>query len=83
MQDVHQTTRDGMKKTLVGSMVNDRWIAKMVGKIAAHLEKAQGDVGYSGDIPIQLEPYRPGPEDDGMLTKILPCESVLWTAHVV
>ncbi|KAK5098512.1 hypothetical protein LTR70_002725 [Exophiala xenobiotica] len=72
VRDVQQQTRDGMKKTVVASMVNDRWIAKMVGKIAANLEKAQGDLGYTGAIPIPLEPYRPGPHGDGMLSKLLP-----------
>lgn len=72
VKDVHQQTRDGMKKTLVGSIVNDRWIAKMVGKIAANLERARGDVGYSGGIPIPLESYRPRPGSDGVLSKILP-----------
>ena len=72
VKDIHQSTRDGMKKTLVGSMVNDRWIAKMVGKIAINLEQIQGDVGYSGEIAIPLELYRPKPGDDGMLSKILP-----------
>lgn len=72
MQDVQQSTRDGMKKAVVGSMVNDRWIAKMVGKVAAHLERAQGDVGYSGGIPVALEAYRPKPGDDGLLSKFMP-----------
>jgi hypothetical protein len=30
----------------------------MVGKITAKLEEAQGDIGYSGDIPVPLEIYR-------------------------
>lgn len=72
MQDVQQSTKDGMKKAVVGSMVNDRWIAKMVGKVAANLEKAQGDLGYSGGIPVALEPYRPKPGDDGLLSKFMP-----------
>ena len=57
-RDLNQATREGMKKAVVGSMVNDRWIAKIVGKIAATMEQVQGDVGYSGDIPIPLGPYR-------------------------
>ncbi|KAK5124085.1 hypothetical protein LTR08_006101 [Meristemomyces frigidus] len=57
-RDVHQSTRDGMKKAMVGTMINDRWIAKMVGKVAAKLEQAQGDLGYSGEIPVALGPYR-------------------------
>ena len=55
---MHQSTKDGMKKTLVGGLVNDGWIAKMVGKVAATLREARGDVGYSGSIPLPLEPYR-------------------------
>ena len=57
-RDLNNRTRDGMKKAVVGGMVNDRWIAKIVGKIAAKLEQAQGDLGYSGAIPVPLEPYR-------------------------
>lgn len=68
-KDVHQATRDGVKKAVVGGMVNDRWIAKMVGKIAAKLEQAQGDVGYSGEIPVKLEGYRERAE---VATKLLP-----------
>ncbi|KAK4687559.1 hypothetical protein P7C73_g2569, partial [Tremellales sp. Uapishka_1] len=50
--------KDGMKKTVVDGIISDRWIAKMVGKITTMLEEAQGDVGYSGDIPVKLEKYR-------------------------
>ena len=68
-RDLHQSTKDGMKKAVVGGMINDRWIAKLVGKVAAKLEQAQGDLGYSGAIPIPLAPYR-GSED--LQTKLLP-----------
>ena len=51
-------------------VVSDRWIAKLVGKMAAKLENAQGDVGYSGEIPVPLEPYRAG--SDGLPSKLLP-----------
>ncbi|KXT12366.1 hypothetical protein AC579_588 [Pseudocercospora musae] len=71
-KDLHQTTKDGMKKTIVGGLVNDRWIAKMVGKVAATLQKAQGDVGYSGSIPLPLEPYRALWTEEGKLSKLLP-----------
>ena len=67
-RDLHQSTKVGMKKAVVGGMVNDRWIAKIVGKIASMLEQAQGEVGYSGGIPVPLAPYRP-PVD--MPSKIL------------
>lgn len=57
-RDLHQQTKDGVKKAMVGGLVNDRWIARLVGKTAAMLQKAQGDVGYSGVIPVALGPYR-------------------------
>lgn len=50
--------KDGMKKAVVGGIVNDQWIAKMVSKVTKQLETAQGDVGYSGSIPVALGPYR-------------------------
>lgn len=68
---LNRSMRDGMKKAVVGGIVNDRWIAKMVGKITKKLETAQGDVGYSGDIPVALEPYRPRNKED-RLEKLLP-----------
>lgn len=55
-----KNTGDSMKKAAIGGVINDRWIAKLVGKIASKLEGAQGDVGYSGTIPVKLEMYRPG-----------------------
>jgi hypothetical protein len=39
--------------------VNDNWLAKLVWKITKMLEMAQGDIGYSGNIPVELEKYRP------------------------
>lgn len=68
-RDLHQSSKDGMKKAVVGGMVNDRWIAKIVGKIAAKLEQAQGDLGYSGRIPIPLAPYRAAAD---LPSKLLP-----------
>ncbi|EMC94099.1 hypothetical protein BAUCODRAFT_36569 [Baudoinia panamericana UAMH 10762] len=67
--DIKRTTTGGMKKAVIGGIVNDRWIAKMVGKVAARLERAQGDLGYSGEVPIALEPYRERAET---ATKLLP-----------
>lgn len=52
--------RGGVKKAVVDGVVNEKWIAKLVGKITKNLEQAQGDVGYSGDIPVQLGAYRTG-----------------------
>ncbi len=57
-ESLGHSTRHGMKKAWVGGMMNDRWIAKMVGKVALKLQEAQGDVGYSGEIPLPLAPYR-------------------------
>ena len=62
--------KDGMKKVVAEGIVNDRWIAKMVGKITKQLETAQGEVGYSGDIPVALGPYRL-PEGHIEMSKIL------------
>lgn len=62
--------KDGMKKAVVGGIVNDQWIAKMVAKVTKKLETAQGDLGYSGNIPVALGPYRL-PEGHKELVKIL------------
>jgi hypothetical protein len=50
--------KEGVKKSVVDGVVNERWIAKMVGKVTSKLGEARGDVGYSGDIPVALEVYR-------------------------
>ncbi|KAF2630810.1 hypothetical protein BU25DRAFT_408085 [Macroventuria anomochaeta] len=71
-KDASQKTAAGMRKagvSTVSAMANDRWIARLVGKVTRKLEKAQGEVGYSGDVPIALAPYRARHEDDA---KILP-----------
>jgi hypothetical protein len=62
--------KDASAKTMVGMRkANDRWIASLVGKITRKLEKAQGEVGYSGDVPIPLAKYRVRHESQ---TKMLP-----------
>lgn len=63
--------KESMKRTLVDSMVSDRWIAKMVGRITKKLEGAMGEAGYSGDIPVKLEVYRTG-ESEREGEKLLP-----------
>ncbi|TGO80788.1 hypothetical protein BELL_0001g00500 [Botrytis elliptica] len=70
VKDAHK----GMKKTLVSATVNDKWIAKMVGKVTKKLEEAKGDIGYAGDIKVPLGPYRLGEEarERGEGDKILP-----------
>lgn len=70
-QSVRQGMKDGMKKAVVDGIINDRWIAKMVGKITQQLETAQGEVGWAGDIPVKLEIYRL-PEGHRELVKLLP-----------
>ena len=61
-------TKDKMK-SVVNSMVNDGWVANIVGQVADKLEQAQGDLGWSGAIPVPLEPYRSVAET---ASKILP-----------
>ena len=60
---------DGMRRVGIDAVANDRFIAKLVGKITKKLETAQGDLGYSGEIPIPLQPYRDAAES---ATKLLP-----------
>lgn len=80
MRDVKGFTKDltkslasdiqrGIKRTTVDAVINDRWIAKLVGKIAKNLEQMRGDVGYSGELPIALDYYRKMAEPE---PKILP-----------
>ena len=69
-QAISKSMKDGMKKTVVDGVISDKWIAKMVGKVTRNLETAQGDVGYTGDIPVKLEKYRL-PEGHPELSKIL------------
>ncbi|KFZ16936.1 hypothetical protein V502_04823 [Pseudogymnoascus sp. VKM F-4520 (FW-2644)] len=68
---LNKTAKEGIKKAVVSGVVNDRWIAKLVGKITKKLETAHGDVGYSTGIPVALEGYRkPYLETEG--DKLLP-----------
>ncbi|KAI1339184.1 hypothetical protein F5Y15DRAFT_80944 [Xylariaceae sp. FL0016] len=63
---------DGWRKAGVNTVnvvANDRWIARIIGNIMRKLEKAQGDVGYSGIIALPLAEYRARAE---MEPKILP-----------
>lgn len=67
LKSMHHDMKDRMKRTTVNAMANDRWIAKLVGKVTKMLETAQGDVGYSGDIPVALEVYRQNAEPGSKL----------------
>lgn len=68
-KSVGHDIRHTIKRTTVDAVVNDKWIAKLVGKVAKQLENALGDVGYSGELPIALGPYRDMAETP---SKILP-----------
>ena len=61
------TVQFGVKKLMNSNMVNDQWVAEFMGKVAAQLERLQGDVGYSGPIPVALGPYRGGPDSPSKL----------------
>ncbi|KAJ4159449.1 uncharacterized protein LMH87_008350 [Akanthomyces muscarius] len=52
---VNQKMKDGIKKAVMGG---DQWLAKLAGKGLKKLEVVNGDVGYSGDIPVDLTKYR-------------------------
>jgi hypothetical protein len=67
---LNTATKEGFKKAVVGGVLNDRWIAKLVGKVTKLLETAQGDIGYSGNIPVSLERYRQA--GVGEASKLLP-----------
>ncbi|KAI4724267.1 hypothetical protein E4T49_07995 [Aureobasidium sp. EXF-10728] len=49
---------DKMRRVAVDAAANDKWIAKLVGKVTKKLETMQGDIGYSGDLPVPLDVYR-------------------------
>jgi hypothetical protein len=70
LKNLNTATKEGLKKAVVGGIVNDRWIAKLVGKVTKVLETAQGDIGYSGSIPVSLESYRQA--GIGEASKLLP-----------
>ncbi|KFZ08154.1 hypothetical protein V501_06092 [Pseudogymnoascus sp. VKM F-4519 (FW-2642)] len=55
---LNRSAKEGFKKAVVSGVVNDRWIARLVGKITKKLETAHGDVGYSTGIPVALGSYR-------------------------
>ncbi|KAL5441317.1 hypothetical protein PMIN06_009407 [Paraphaeosphaeria minitans] len=64
--------QDGWRKAgiqTVNVVANDRWIASIVGKIMRKMEKAQGDVGYSGLIAMPMAEYREKAESE---SKLLP-----------
>ncbi|KAG5930608.1 hypothetical protein E4U42_005270 [Claviceps africana] len=52
---LNQKMKEGIKKAVIA---NDQWLAKLVGKLMRKLEVVNGDVGYTGDIAVPLEPYR-------------------------
>lgn len=57
-----QDMKDGMRRVAIDAAVNDKWIAKLVGTITKKLETMQGDIGYSGDMPVPLAVYRQNAE---------------------
>lgn len=55
---LHIGVKEHSKKIALDALANDKWIAKLVGKVTKQLETAMGDIGYSGDIPVALGVYR-------------------------
>ncbi|KAF1998984.1 hypothetical protein P154DRAFT_438053 [Amniculicola lignicola CBS 123094] len=71
-RDATSKTRDGMRKAgvnTVSAMANDRWIASLVGKTLKKVEKMQGELGYSTDVPLPLSRLRQKAETE---SKLLP-----------
>ena len=60
----------GMKRMVVDTVVNERWISRLVGKVMRKMEKAKGEVGYAAEIPMPLKYYRD--KAIGEAEKILP-----------
>ncbi|KAH8879274.1 hypothetical protein GQ53DRAFT_814034 [Thozetella sp. PMI_491] len=58
VRDFFSGVKGSVKRRVVDGVVNDHWIAKLVGKISKTLEAARGEIGYSGDIPVPLKGYR-------------------------
>ena len=57
-RELQKLFKQGVKEVSLRSIVDDQWIAKVIGKLAAQLERTQGAVGYSGEIPVPLHRYR-------------------------
>lgn len=64
---VRSDLNDKMRRVAVDAAANDKWIAKLVGKVTKKLETMQGDVGYSGDLPVPLDVYRKNAESGSKL----------------
>ncbi|USP76383.1 hypothetical protein yc1106_03657 [Curvularia clavata] len=61
LKEASNKTMVNMRKagqSTVHAMANDRWIARLVGKVTRKMEKVQGELGYSVDVPIPLDKYR-------------------------
>lgn len=67
---VSEGVRDGLKRAAIDATLQDRWLARLVGKALRKLSRAQGDVGYSGDLPLPLAVYRENGR--GEASKLLP-----------
>ncbi|KAG6123352.1 hypothetical protein E4U13_007268 [Claviceps humidiphila] len=52
---LNKKMKGGLKKAVIA---NDQWLAKLVGKLMRKMEMVNGDLGYTGEVPIELEPYR-------------------------
>jgi hypothetical protein len=68
MKDFGAALGKGVKKVLVEGLMDDHLIAKLLGKITKKLETAQGDIGYSGALPVALDVYR----KKSVASKLLP-----------
>ncbi|EGX87929.1 srpk, putative [Cordyceps militaris CM01] len=52
---INTKVKASVKKAVMGG---DQWLAKLAGKALKKLEVVDGDIGYSGGIPVDLNKYR-------------------------
>jgi hypothetical protein len=70
-RNLQKATKHGVKKAVGAGIPNTNWIAKIVGKVTKELEAARGDAGYSGEISVRLDKYRPN-YPERLSSKLLP-----------
>lgn len=50
--------KENAKKAAVDGVLDERLVSKLVGKVTRKLESAQGEVGWAGELEVELGGYR-------------------------